>query len=162
MNNDQLELANEAIQIEHYVSDLYMIFHCTFSEDAEFWWRLGLEEKNHASLLTCGVEDYMPRDLFPIEMIDPSLQDMQEMNKKLVSLIDQYQNNPPSRETAFQVALEVENSAGEVHFQEAMEQAPRWKMMKIFQKLNQDDKDHAKRIRAYMKEKGIGEPDSGA
>ena len=154
--SDQLQLANEAIQIEHHISELYMIFYSAFPEDSELWWKLAIEEKNHASLLRSGINDFMPKGLFPMEMIGPSLQDMQEINKKLVSWIDQYQNDPPSRETAFQVALEVENSAGEVHFQEAMEQPPRCQMMKLFQQLNQDDKDHAKRIQAYMEEKGIG------
>ena len=97
MNDNRLQLANEATQIEHHVGELYMIFHCAFPEDAEFWWKLGLEEKNHAALLKCGVEDYMPKGLFPMEVIGHSLQDMQEINKKLVSLIDQYQSQPPSR-----------------------------------------------------------------
>ena len=114
--NAQLQLANEAIQIEHYVSDLYMIFYGSFPEDAQFWWRLGLEEKNHASHLTSGVNDYTQKELFPMEMVGPSLQDMVQMNEKSVSLISQCRKDPPSRETAFQIALDVENSAGEVHF----------------------------------------------
>ena len=86
MNDNRLQLANEATQIEHHVGELYMIFHCAFPEDAEFWWKLGLEEKNHAALLKCGVEDYMPKGLFPMEVIGHSLQDMQEILYRLIRL----------------------------------------------------------------------------
>ena len=61
----------------------------------------------------------------------------------------------PSREIAFSLALKTEMSAGEIHFQSAMKKDTDSKALKLFQKLNQDDKDHAKRIRAYMKEKGL-------
>jgi hypothetical protein len=46
-------------------------------------------------------------------------------------------------------------SAGEIHFQNTMTKSADSKVLEMFQKLNQDDKDHAKRIRAYMKENQI-------
>jgi ferritin len=53
------------------------------------------------------------------------------------------------------VALKMEMSAGELHFQHTMSRPADSKVLKLFQTLNQDDKDHAKRIRDYMKENQI-------
>ena len=88
------------------------------------------------------------------------MDDLKEANKELLSLLDKYENHPPSRETAFNSALKTEISAGEIHFQRAMTKSTDSEIMQLFKKLNQDDKDHAKRIRAYMKENGIEESES--
>ena len=70
----------------------------------------------------------------------------------MVSLIEEYSKQPPSRSKAFQVALETEKSAGEIHLLRAMESPAKSKIMKIFQKLNENDKYHIERIQAYMDE----------
>jgi hypothetical protein len=96
----------------------------------------------------------MPVVSLPEEMF-PSMKEMQEANKELGSLLEKYADDPPSREAAFNVALKTEMSAGEIHFQNTMTKSADSKVLEMFQKLNQDDKDHAKRIRAYMKENQI-------
>ena len=85
------------------------------------------------------------------------MDDLKKTNRELLSLLEKYSDHPPSREIAFNLALKTEMSAGEIHFQSAMTKDTDSKILELFQKLNQDDKDHAKRIRAYMKEKGIAE-----
>ena len=40
MENDLIQLANEAMRLEYNVSKLYMIFRDAYPEDAEFWWKL--------------------------------------------------------------------------------------------------------------------------
>ena len=159
MNDDLLQLANEAMQLEQNVSKLYMIFRNACPEDADFWWELVIEEGNHAALIKSGLDYFMPAGLLPQEIF-PSLEDLRQANKELVSLLEKYENAPPTREAAFNIALKTEKSAGEIHFQSAMTKSTDSKILKIFQTLNQDDKDHAKRIQAYMKEKGIEESGS--
>ena len=155
MENDLLQLANEAMRLEYNVSKLYMIFRDAHPEDAKFWWSLVIEESNHAALIKSGIDYFMSEGFFPNEIF-PAMEDLQEANKELVSLLEKHVNNPPTREEAFKIALKVEISAGEIHYQSAMaKSADGSKMLELFQRLNQDDKDHAKRIRAYMKEKGI-------
>ena len=156
MDDDLLQLANEAMQLEYNVSKLYMIFRDSCPEDAEFWWKLVIEESNHAALIKSGLDYFMPEGYFPDEIF-PSMDDLQETNRKLVSLLEKYINHPPSREIAFNIALKIEMSAAELHFQNTMTKTTDSDVLKLFQKLNQDDKDHARRIRAYMKEKGIEE-----
>jgi len=148
-------LLDESIKLELNISNLYMIFYENLPDDANFWWKMVLEEKNHASLLRSGKEIFAPMDKFPEELLSSSLQELSEANKFIQSLIERYREVPPTREEAFNVALHLEQSAGEVHYQLFMEKIPDTQLMKTFQKLNNDDKDHAKRISSYMKTKGI-------
>jgi hypothetical protein len=160
MNDDLIQLANKAMQLEYNVSKLYMIFRDSCPEDAEFWWKLVIEESNHAALIKSGLDYFMPEGAFPYEIF-PSMDDLQEANKELRSLLNKYENHPPSREETFNLALQVEMSAGEMHFQQAMTKKTDSEILQLFQTLNQDDKDHAKRIRFYMKEKGLKESETG-
>ncbi len=154
MSEDLIKLAQEAMRLEYNVSKLYMIFRDAYPEDAAFWWQLVIEESNHAALIKSGLDYFMPENLFPEEML-PAMEDIQEANEGLEAMLKKYAAEPPSREEAFNVALKTEMSAGEIHFQKTMVKSADSKVLAMFQKLNQDDKDHAKRIRAYMKEHGI-------
>jgi hypothetical protein len=154
MGDNLVKLAEEAMQLEYNVSKLYMIFRDTHPEDSDFWWQLVIEEGNHAALIKSGIEYFIPVGVFPEGMF-PEMEDMQQANAELQSLLEQYATDPPSRETAFNVALKTEMSAGEMHFQRTMTKTADSKILDLFQKLNEDDKDHAKRILAYMKENQI-------
>ncbi|MFC1538304.1 rubrerythrin family protein [Candidatus Latescibacterota bacterium] len=146
---------DESIQLELNISDLYTIFNQVFREDAYFWWTLSEEEERHAELIRkAGRIEILP-DGIASEMLCPELQDIIDTNNKIVSFIDKYKLNPPSREEAFNVALEIEQSAGEMHFQEFMENSSDNILFQLFQKLNKDDKDHYARISSYMEEHGI-------
>jgi len=155
MNNDITALAEESINLELNVSEIYSLFHSCFADDANLWWKLVLEEKDHAALIRGGIEEFEPIGEFPHEILSNSLQDLKETNKKLRSLLKQFKNIPPSRELAFNTALEIEASAGELHFQNFMNKETNSKIDELFQFLNREDKDHAKRIRSYMKDNDI-------
>ena len=85
----------------------------------------------------------MPSDITPL--IDAI--------NKVKTCIRNFSTDKPTREKAFMAAIEIEESAGEVHFQEAMEKKADSTYLETLQKLNLEDRDHAERIRAYMKEK---------
>ena len=150
MDSDLLNLGQEAIKIEENVSNLYMIFHKSFAKDADFWWTLMIEEQNHAALIKSGINSFAKVGAFPKEILSNSLQELVDANKKLGSLIEEYRKQPPSRSKAFQVAIEVEKSAGEIHLLRAMESPAKSEAMELFQELNGKDKDHIERIQSYM------------
>lgn len=150
-----MQLIDESIKLELSVADLYKIFHKAFPDDSAFWSKLALEEEHHASLIKDARDFLLSGQEFPHELLAPKVQMLVEVNSKLAPLLEEYSENPPSREAAFNVALNVEESAGEVHFQRAMENYSTSTMMRVFQILNNDDKDHARRIRAYMSDNGI-------
>lgn len=152
-----VKLLEEAIQLELLVADLYVFFHQTYSEDAGFWWKLSLEEKNHAALLKSGREHFLPVGQFPPELIPTTLETLSAKNRELAATIDRYRQTPPDRVEAFRYAFELENSAGELHFQHAIAEHhdSESKAMAIFRSLNSEDRDHAERIRLYMRNNGI-------
>jgi len=155
MGKDFTALIEESINLELNVADLYLLFNKLFPEDADFWWELSLEEKNHGALLRSGKEVFLPRNKFPHDLIEDRLHVLVDINSEINSLIKKYEVNPPSREKAFNVALNIENSAGELHFQRFMDKEANLKIDDIFKQLNKDDKNHAKRISSYMKRNGI-------
>jgi ferritin len=155
MNNNITELAEESIKLELNVSKIYYLFHSYFAADANFWRKLVLEEEDHAALIKEGIEEFEPIGKFPHGILSDRLQDLKETNKKLRSLLKQFKNIPPSRELAFNTALKIEASAGELHFQHFMDKETNSKIDELFQFLNREDKDHAKRIRSYMKDNDI-------
>ena len=150
MNKELSQLFDEAIQLELNVAKLYETFYHAFPEDAHFWCELVLEEKNHAALLQSGKDTFAPKGKFPIEMMPPSIQELKSVNSEIQDIIKKYQDTIPSREDAFNIALKLEQSAGELHFQQFMEKESESELDRIFQRLNRDDKDHAERLREYM------------
>jgi ferritin len=155
MNEEWCSLLDESIHLELNVADLYEVFHIAFPDDADFWWTLLLEEKNHAALLRSAKEAFMPLDKFPRDLVLHSLEELKHANATLVTLIRKCRDAHPSREEAFNIAVTLEQSAGEIHFQQFVDRKANSKIDDIFQQLNKDDKDHAMRIRSYMENHGI-------
>ncbi len=155
MDKQLSELIDESINLELNISRVYELFSKSFPEDSDFWSKLVVEEKNHACLLESAKKTLRSVDLFPSKLLFPSLEMLIDTNNKLHLSIKEYKGNPPSREAAFYKAIDIELSAGEIHFQHAMKHLPSDEMMYTIQKLNVDDKDHIVRIRAYMHDNSI-------
>ncbi len=155
MDKELSKIIDESIMLELNVSELYTIFSSAFSEHAGFWWKLALEEKNHAALIRSGIEHYEPVNKFPTDLISSKLSVLEDTNTKIVLLVKEYTSNTPSEEEAFNIALEFEQSAGEIHYQTFMKKGEAETISRIFEKLNGDDKDHANRIRTYMNNHNI-------
>ena len=153
MGKKLLQLIEESIKLELSIADIYMVFYNTFPEDSDFWWKISLEEKGHANLIRSGRDTFLGK--FPSKLLAPSLKELRNTNDKLVSLLNEYKEKPPSRETAYNCALDIEQSIGEIHFQLAMDKSSASYIMKIFQELNKGNKDHINRIRSYMSNNGI-------
>ncbi len=147
MNNDVTSLIEESINLELNIGDLYFIFYELFSDHAQFWWNLVLEERNHAAILQMK--------MFPHNLLRHNLPDLKDTNSTLLSLIKSFKKTPPSREEAFNIALKIENSAAELHFQNFMDEEVNSEIVQFFKELNKDDKEHAERIRSYMENHGI-------
>ena len=155
MNKELSQLFYESIQLELNVAELYKIFCTALPHDSFFWKNLSMEEENHADLLQSGKDRFGPLDRFPIEMMSPSIQELKSVNSEIQDIIKKYQDTIPSREDAFNIALKLEQSAGELHFQQFMEKESESELDRIFQRLNKDDKDHAEKLREYMNDHDI-------
>ncbi len=141
---------NEAINLEYNMSRLYGIFAEYIDEDRVFWSRLENEEKNHAALLKTAKE-FLTINKLPQGLIPNQLNVLLDSNEKILKAIDSFILKP-SRQFAFSLALDLEKSAGEIHYQHFMDSDSNDRLIKIFQQLNHDDKDHAARIENYRRE----------
>ena len=155
MDTQLSRLADESITLELLVSELYLLFHTTFPEDAPFWWRMVEEERNHAALIRSAREYFAPLDRFPEKLVMQNISLIGETNKKLRILLETCSKKPPTRNEALITALELETSAGELHFQHFIDEKNLSAVEKIFQQLNGHDSEHADRIRAYMELNGL-------
>ncbi|MDP8305254.1 MAG: rubrerythrin family protein [Candidatus Chlorobium antarcticum] len=147
------QLLEASIQLELNLAKLYTLFNDLFEEDEEFWWQLAMEERGHAALLQQEKKD--PSVVFPENLLTKDLEALNEANRLIINLVTQFQEQPPTRRDAFDMALELELSAGESHYQEFLDSPSESATANIFKQLNQEDRDHAERIRSYMKEAGI-------
>ncbi len=160
MDEDFTSLIEESINLELNVANLYTLFYNFFPGDESFWWKLVVEEKNHAALFRSGQDIFkqskkFSKVIFPKALLVKNLKELQNINTKINNLLKKFKSNPPSREEAFNTAYSLENSAAELHFQNFMDKEANSKLDTIFKQLNNDDKDHAMRIRVYMKSQDI-------
>lgn len=155
MNQTLEQLIDEFIKLELNVADVYKVFYNTFPEDAELWLRLVREEESHADLIQSMRSTFLLSRQIPSDLLASSKEMLEKTNNRLISILKKYSKKPPLREAAFKVALDIERSAGEFNFQLATEKSPDSGIMKIFQELNKDCRDHTKKIITYMHSKGI-------
>ena len=146
---------DESIQLELSLATLYTIFNDSFAEDEDFWWELAMEERGHASLLQQEKKHPQQREFFPENLLATDLQSLIDTNAKIAKLISRYKETPPSRSEAVHTALDLEMAAGESHFQQFLESPTNSPAANIFKQLNQEDCDHAARIRQYMQTEHI-------
>lgn len=148
-------LLDESIQLELNLARLYDQFNVHFSEDEDFWWQLSMEERSHAALLQQEKKQPQPLAFFPENLLAKDLMALQANNAFILEQAGRFASAPCSREEAFNLALKIEMSAGEAHFQEFMESETGSLTADIFKQLASEDQNHARRIREYMQEQGI-------
>lgn len=156
MTGMMLHHLDESIKLELNLAKLYTVLNDLFPGDEEFWWQLAMEERGHASLLQQEKKQPQPTEFFPENLLAGDLQALVDANARILDLVERYTKNAPSREDAFKTAIELELAAGEAHFQEFLDTPSPSPAVMIFKQLNQEDRDHADRIKAYMQENGIG------
>ncbi|MBZ4219466.1 MAG: rubrerythrin family protein [Chlorobium sp.] len=141
---------DESIKLELNLATLYTLFNDLFAEDEDFWWELAMEESGHASLLQQEKKQPQRKEFFPENLLASDLQSLIDSNSKISTLMLRYKEMPPSRRDALQTALDLEMAAGESHFQQFLDSPTNSPAANIFKQLNQEDCDHAARIRQYM------------
>ncbi|NTV01814.1 MAG: rubrerythrin family protein [Chlorobiaceae bacterium] len=148
-------LLDESIQLELNLARLYTLFNDHFEEDEDFWWQLAMEERSHAALLQQEKKLPQPLAFFPENLLSKDLEALRANNALIAGEAERFAAAPCSRQEAFNLALKIEMSAGEAHFQEFMESDSGSLAGDIFKQLASEDQNHARRIREYMKENDI-------
>ena len=156
MNNDLAQtILDEASYLEILMADIYTIFEESFSEDRNFWHQLAHEEKNHAALIRSVKSSHTMSTQFVSNLPDNLLEENIKTKEWATSLFIKFSQNKPDRKTAFNAAIEIEKTAEEVHYQSIMTKKGDSWFIKVFQELNEYDRDHLKRIIKYVKDNKI-------
>ncbi len=145
----------ESVALELNIGDLYQLFSAKFPEDYNFWWNISIEEMNHAALIESINDIFFTENILPADSIEQQIKELQRMNVIIKERIEVFKYGSQVRFDAFNFALELENSIGESHFELFMTARPNSTVMKIFQKLNGEDINHAKRIEKYLNDNGF-------
>jgi len=114
MDHNLEKFIDEAIALELNAAEIYTIFSVTIPVDSGFWSGLSWEERNHAALLKTAKDVFMPSNKFPEEILPDFVQSLSETNNWLKTLLDKFAEEPPDRQSAFDIALKIENSAVEM------------------------------------------------
>lgn len=146
---DIVDYLNILIELELNVSRLYLTFSEHLKEDSGFWWKISNEEMNHASILKTAIK-FTEFDKLPMDKLLENIDDVIYLNDNFNKIIEEFVENP-SKERAFELAIELESSAGESHYQEFMDEFSENKIIQILQNLNNQDNNHIKRIEEYYK-----------
>lgn len=152
MDNAKKELLEEAIQVEINMAKLYLFFRDNFTKDKDFWGKIAEEEAGHAALLNLAKDFF---DKYPKNILYDNINALKAVNKKIKSIITNYTIKKPSEKEAYEQAFRLENSAYELHYENLLESSSNEEAIKTFQKLNEDDKNHANRIRELIDKNSI-------
>lgn len=145
-----LVILDEAIKLELTVSELYIMYNEYFPEDKDFWWRIAIEEKNHASLLE-SAKQFITSGIIKPEMFYENISVLKEITEYCIETIRRFRENVPDRREAYEFALKLEDSAQEVHFQQMMNTMDDGThIIDILKKLNEDDVNHSERIKKLL------------
>jgi hypothetical protein len=156
MNNDLAQtILDEASYLEILMADIYTLFEESFFEDRNFWHQLAHEEKNHAALIRSVKSSHTMSTQFVSNLPDNLLEENIKTKEWATSLFIKFSQNKPDRKTAFNAAIEIEKTAEEVHYQSIMTKKGDSWFIKVFQELNEYDRDHLKRIIKYVKDNKI-------
>jgi hypothetical protein len=115
MNNSLQELVGKLTENEMAISRLYEQFAETFSEDGKFWSELSREEILHFNWLK-QLQDFVDKEKIGTRPTSLRSEAVLTSINHINSLRDKCRNGELTREKAFSVAYDVENSLLEKSF----------------------------------------------
>ena len=126
-----------------------------FAEDADFWNKLYYEELNHAALLRSVKSSITMSSDYTRTLSTDLLKEIINTKEWATSLLSDFSKASPDRKTAFKTAVEIEKTAGEIHYQKTMNKKTDSWFINTLQQLNEYDLDHLSRLERYIHEKNI-------
>ncbi len=142
------KLIQEAIDIENNMAKIYEYFYNEYDEDKDFWWQLHIEEQNHASLIKSSFQ-FLEMGVFDFQLVKFNLEELKEFNYKISEHLKLLKEKKHTKKEAYTIAYQLENTAYEHHYQLLMKKESHSKILQVFQKLNNDDLDHGRRIKNF-------------
>lgn len=149
MSPETEHLLRQSHRLERNMASLYLLLCERFPEDRSFWWRLCLEEQNHAAIFNSVMTGQIPKRFFPQEILVDDIHLLETLNAEIEALLATPSPTLDTRESACLCAASFEERAGERRFQQALDEENLSSGMRMIATLNREDRDHARRILAY-------------
>lgn len=147
MDNRQLmSILTEQQRLEQNIARVYHLFSRLFTEDADFWYALYEEEKNHAEIYGRFLRGELPLTLLSEQIVFPDLEELRKHNSMIDEALDGFLARHKKKVDAYGFALQLEELGGEARFQRAMEQDSDSEALYLIQRINREEMDHHHRI----------------
>lgn len=155
-----IQLALKPLEdLESRLSGFYEWLSTCFADDsgaAGLFYRLSRDEKSHVALIQ--YERRMLRNGLDNESLTMDPESVFEVQKKIQAVRDA--PAPPGLKDAVLLALEIENSAAENHFQLASGRVS-GTMSRLLSNLGREDRRHYEALLAFATERGLPVPGKG-
>jgi len=140
------EIFDESIAQERKVATLYRLFAKIFSEEADFWACLAEEEEEHAVIIHSAKEHLFSEGLFPLQALDPDLDNIRKINTGLDRLTQHFKEVPPTLKEALLQALELEMISTEYYYSFAMNLPFKTPALELLRSLTGENRYHVSKI----------------
>lgn len=150
IENLKIRIIDEAIKLETLLSKLYALFAENNTKDEKFWKIMSEEELSHAQVFmdlkpSIDFDEKLPKEHQLIEISTKLSVNI----KQIQDIIKNFDSNY-TRERAFQLAIKLENSAGEEFYNDFLNYAQCPSLSNIFKKVNMQDQLHYKKLIEYI------------
>ncbi len=155
MTTPDMLLIRKMISLEKNIGLLYSYFQDKYPEDRVFWKKIAAEEIKHATLIETHAEFILDSKEFFCSLLEVSEETLEKINSKVTDVIENIDQHIKAREDTLLVALQLEQAAGELHYQNTVKQNDSENTplpLTLFNKLAAYDKDHSERILQYLAE----------
>lgn len=145
------ELIDYAVKVEKLVSDMYLLFSELFEINRDFWWKMGQEEMNHASIIE-SAKIFLRANILPYDALFDDLDSMKNTISQLETQLAKWHENTPDENECVKFALELEKSGQEFYFDSIVHHhKANNKIHEIFQKLSKDEESHIVKMNNLLK-----------
>jgi len=147
-NNNAFQLF---FDLEIKAGKYYKFLADKFPEDSDFWNRISAEEAHHGSLVQ-SMEEFISEEEFT-DLFSLSVNCLSVLMDKFEAVEKELEEVIWTKKKYYEFAMDIEESAFEVHFQRFMsgdiallKNKSVLPVIEIFKNLNRDDKNHYQRI----------------
>ena len=142
------------IAIESGIAEIYRCFARMFPQAKDFWNNLGMEEENHAAILTIAAE-YERRGKLPVSFASNALSHIEKTLGFLDTVRKRIDGENVSLKEALEVALQLEASTRENHLQEVTADGTNSIILAGLRNLAIDNEWHVQKIDSFLRSSGL-------
>jgi rubrerythrin len=155
MNRELSERIEACVAVELLAAEIYLILADSFPAERDFFMDLCQQEQEHADILTIGMGFQRVGEV-PDYIVPESFLRIYETFKLARDIKKKLENEKVSLKGALSMALELEDSIAERHFQDIFSHAESDSyIINKLKTLQSDSKRHADKIKDFMKSKNL-------